>query len=156
MSHNSCQVQAASNCDGWDWVDNVCPLWSYCHTIHWTERPRLDWRNEQGFLLVSNRILSVYSSTKPNYITPNDYRALPFFFTQLDNKDVYPPEFNFFVDKKMLFKVEVSDGNVNRKWRNYGVKKATDDVEIIDEFIKKYSLIKVIISCQFTSRNLSI
>jgi len=71
-------------------------------------------------------------------------RTTLFFFTQPDNKDVYPLEFNFFVDKKMLFKVEVSDGNVNRKWRNYGVKKATDDVEIIDEFIKKYSS-KVII-----------
>lgn len=69
---------------------------------------------------------------------------------------MYPPEFNFFVDKKMLFKVEVSDGNVNRKWRNYGVKKATDDVEIIDEFIKKYSLIKVIIFCHFTCRSISI
>lgn len=56
----------------------------------------------------------------------------------------------------MLFKVEVSDGNVNRKWRNYGVKKATDDVEIIDEFIKKYSLIKVIIFCHFTCRSISI
>jgi len=78
-----------------------------------------------------------------------------FFFTQPDNKDVYPPEFNFFVDKKMLFKVEVSDGNVNRKWRNYGVKKATDDVEIIDEFIKKYSS-KVIIFWQFTSRSILI
>jgi len=37
-----------------------------------------------------------------------------------------------------LFKVEVSDDNVNRKWRNYGVKRATDDVEVINEFIKKY------------------
>jgi hypothetical protein len=60
---------------------------------------------------------------------------------QPENKSVeYPLDFNFFVDKKMLFKVEVSDGNVNRKWRNYGVKRATDEVEVIDEFIKKYNI----------------
>ena len=60
---------------------------------------------------------------------------------QPENKSIgYPIDFNFFVDKKMLFKVEVSDGNINRKWRNYGVKRATDDVEVINEFIKKYNL----------------
>jgi len=40
----------------------------------------------------------------------------------------------------MLFKVEVSDVNVNKNWRNYGVKKATDDVAVITEFISKYNI----------------
>jgi len=60
---------------------------------------------------------------------------------QPENKSVERPlDFNFFVDKKLLFMVEVSDGNVNRKWRNYGVKRATDEVKVINEFMKKYNL----------------
>jgi len=70
----------------------------------------------------------------------NHYK-LPFNLVQPENKSInYPLDFNFFMDKILLFKVEVSDVNVNRKWRNYGVKRATDEVEVINEFIKKYNL----------------
>jgi len=57
------------------------------------------------------------------------------------NKDAeYPPEFNIFVDKQILFKVEVSEGNVKKKYRNYTVKRATDDVSIIEQFMSKHNL----------------
>ena len=61
------------------------------------------------------------------------------------NKDVdYPPEFNMFIDKQVLFKVEVSDGNIKKKYRNYAVKKASDDLSIIEQFMSKHN-IKVLI-----------
>jgi len=40
----------------------------------------------------------------------------------------------------MLFKVEVSKGNVNYKWRNYGVKKATEDRDIINQFMTRHDI----------------
>jgi len=40
----------------------------------------------------------------------------------------------------MLFKVEVSKGNVNYRWRNYAVKKATMDDDIIQQFLHKHNL----------------
>jgi len=40
----------------------------------------------------------------------------------------------------MLFKVEVSRGNVNYKWRNYAFKKATDEEDIINQFLNKHNL----------------
>ena len=45
-----------------------------------------------------------------------------------------------FIDKQMLFKVEVSRGNVNYKWRNYAVKKATDEPDIIQQFLAKHNI----------------
>jgi hypothetical protein len=38
------------------------------------------------------------------------------------------------------FKVEVSKGNINYRWRNYAVKKATTEDNIIQEFLTKHNL----------------
>jgi len=58
-----------------------------------------------------------------------------------ENKDDdYPAEFKVFLDKQILFKVEVSEGNVTRKYRNYAVKKATDDADTIAGFLSKHKL----------------
>lgn len=40
----------------------------------------------------------------------------------------------------MLFKVEVSKGNINYRWRNYAVKKATTEDNIIQQFLTKHNL----------------
>lgn len=44
------------------------------------------------------------------------------------------------IDKQILFKVEVGEGNVVKKYRNYAVKKASDDVGVIEQFMFKYNL----------------
>jgi len=44
------------------------------------------------------------------------------------------------IDKQVLFKVEVGEGNVVKKYRNYAVKKASDDVGVIEQFMSKYNL----------------
>ena len=52
----------------------------------------------------------------------------------------YPPEFDAFVDKLMLFKVEVSDANLFRNWRNYTVKKLTNNEDIFNQFITLHGI----------------
>jgi hypothetical protein len=44
------------------------------------------------------------------------------------------------IDKQILFKVEVGEGNVVKKYRNYAVKKASDDVGVIEQFMFMYDL----------------
>jgi hypothetical protein len=44
------------------------------------------------------------------------------------------------LDKQVLFKVEVGEGNIIKKYRNYTVKKASDDVDVIEQFMSKYNL----------------
>jgi hypothetical protein len=39
-----------------------------------------------------------------------------------------------FVDKRILFKVEVTDANLYRNWRGYTVKKLSFDDDIINRF----------------------
>jgi hypothetical protein len=39
-----------------------------------------------------------------------------------------------FVEKRMLFKVEVTDANLYRNWRSYTVKKFSDENDIIGCF----------------------
>jgi hypothetical protein len=39
-----------------------------------------------------------------------------------------------FINKRMLFKVEVTDANLYRNWRGYTVKKLSDDDDIIKRF----------------------
>ncbi|PNY15141.1 replication protein A 70 kDa DNA-binding subunit [Trifolium pratense] len=46
----------------------------------------------------------------------------------------YPPQLDMFVNKWMLFKVEVSDANLYRNWRGYNVKKVTSDDNVISQF----------------------
>ena len=63
-----------------------------------------------------------------------------FILDQGNKDDEYPAEFKVLVDKQFLFKVEVSEGNVHKKYRNYAVKKATDDADAIAQFTSKYNL----------------
>jgi len=53
---------------------------------------------------------------------------------------VYPTELDAFVDKRMLFKVEVGDGNLHRSWRSYTVKKLTQEDDIINRFLTLHGL----------------
>lgn len=53
---------------------------------------------------------------------------------------VYPPELDIFVDKRMLFKVEVGDANLFRNWRSYTVKKLTQDDNIINQFLSLHGI----------------
>ncbi|KAK2413153.1 hypothetical protein QL285_035892 [Trifolium repens] len=48
---------------------------------------------------------------------------------------VYPLELNVFVEKKMLFKGEVSDANLFHNWHSYIVKKLTEDENIANQFL---------------------
>jgi hypothetical protein len=52
----------------------------------------------------------------------------------------YPTDFDVLLDKQILFKVEVGEGNIMKKYRNYTVKKASDDVGVIEQFMSKYNL----------------
>jgi hypothetical protein len=52
----------------------------------------------------------------------------------------YPTDFDVLLDKQVLFKVEVGEGNIIKKYRNYTVKKASDDVDVIEQFMSKYNL----------------
>lgn len=39
----------------------------------------------------------------------------------------YPNEFDIVVGKQMLFKVGITDGNLMHNWRNYAVKRTSDE-----------------------------
>jgi len=54
---------------------------------------------------------------------------------QPNNSSDYPSDLDCFVGKQMLFKVEVSDGNLLHNWRNYVVKRTTDDEDVINRFV---------------------
>ncbi|KAK2352284.1 hypothetical protein QL285_096593 [Trifolium repens] len=56
------------------------------------------------------------------------------------NSGAYPHELNVFVNKRMLFKVEVTDANLFRNWRGYAVKKLSSDEEIINRFTTLYGI----------------
>ncbi|CAJ2672071.1 unnamed protein product [Trifolium pratense] len=52
----------------------------------------------------------------------------------------YPRELDMFVNKWMLFKVEVTDANLYRNWRGYNVKKVTSDEDIIKRFTSLHGI----------------
>ncbi|WJX72997.1 hypothetical protein P8452_56824 [Trifolium repens] len=57
------------------------------------------------------------------------------------NQDLaYPPELDTFVNKRMLFKVDVTDANLLRNCRTYTVRKMTEDEEIIKRFMSHHAL----------------
>ncbi|KAK2423220.1 replication protein A 70 kDa DNA-binding subunit [Trifolium repens] len=57
------------------------------------------------------------------------------------NQDLaYPPELDTFVNKRMLFKVDVTDANLLRNCRTYTVRKMTEDEEIIERFMSHHAL----------------
>ena len=60
--------------------------------------------------------------------------------TQANSSREYSADLDVLLDKQMLFKVEVSRGNINYGWRNYAVNRATFDGNIIQQFIKKHEL----------------
>jgi hypothetical protein len=66
----------------------------------------------------------------------------------LHSKDsvTYPPELDTLVRKLMLFKVELTDGNLAHNWRNYSVKCATDDKDLIKKFMTLHKIKVVRIS----------
>ncbi|XP_058741609.1 uncharacterized protein LOC131613995 [Vicia villosa] len=59
-----------------------------------------------------------------------------------DNNDVtlWPAVFNSLLDKTMLFKIHVSDGNIEKKWQSYTVVKITTDQNLIDQFKMKHDI----------------
>ncbi|WJX20412.1 hypothetical protein P8452_09972 [Trifolium repens] len=56
------------------------------------------------------------------------------------NSRSYPPQLEVFINKRMLFKVEVTDANLYRNWRGYTVKKLTDDEDIINRFTSLHGI----------------
>jgi membrane protein required for beta-lactamase induction len=61
----------------------------------------------------------------------------------------YPPDLDIFVDKRALFKVEVSDANLFRNWQSFTVKKLTLDDDTINRFLTLHGLnVRVILSLQ--------
>lgn len=63
---------------------------------------------------------------------------------QASNSLGCPSELDVLVGKKMLFKVEVTDGNLHHSWRNYGVKRTLDDSELIKQFMMRHKLNAII------------
>jgi hypothetical protein len=55
-----------------------------------------------------------------------------------------------FVNKRMLFKVEVTDANLYRNWRGYTVKKVSGEEDIINRFTQLHG-INVSYICLLTS-----
>jgi len=56
------------------------------------------------------------------------------------NSSGYPQELDGLVGKHMLFKVEITDANLVHSWRNYGVKRTSDDADLIKKFTEKYNI----------------
>ncbi|KAK2371204.1 hypothetical protein QL285_084180 [Trifolium repens] len=52
----------------------------------------------------------------------------------------FPSELDVFVNKRMLFKVEVTDANLYRNWRGYTVKKLSDEETIITRFTELHGI----------------
>ncbi|RHN41361.1 putative nucleic acid-binding protein [Medicago truncatula] len=52
----------------------------------------------------------------------------------------YPKELGLLVGKQMLFKVEITDWNLVHNWRNHGVKRTSDDADLIKRFIEKHNI----------------
>lgn len=40
----------------------------------------------------------------------------------------------------MLFKVEFTDGNLKHNWRNYAVKRSSDDANLITQFVTVHKI----------------
>lgn len=48
-----------------------------------------------------------------------------------------PPDFHEFLDKPLLFKVEIVEGNVAQHWQHFAVRRVTADESIIGSFINQ-------------------
>lgn len=56
------------------------------------------------------------------------------------SSDDYPTDLNVLIGKTMLFKVEISNGNLLHGWQNYGVKRTSNDADLIKKFVKHHDL----------------
>lgn len=52
----------------------------------------------------------------------------------------YPSELDNFIGKQMLFKVEITDGNLLHNWRNYVVKRTSGNADLIKQFISPHKI----------------
>ncbi|RHN57848.1 hypothetical protein MtrunA17_Chr5g0444831 [Medicago truncatula] len=59
---------------------------------------------------------------------------------QANNSLGCPKELGLLVGKQMLFKVEITDWNLVHNWRNHGVKRTSDDADLIKRFIEKHNI----------------
>ncbi|WJX65469.1 hypothetical protein P8452_50127 [Trifolium repens] len=58
-----------------------------------------------------------------------------------DHRDKpFPTQLDVFVNKRVLFKVEVTDANLYRNWRGYTVKKLSDEEDIINRFTELHGI----------------
>jgi len=53
---------------------------------------------------------------------------------QVNINKQYPSELDAFIGKEMLFKVEITYGNLLHSWRNYAIKRTSDDANLIGRF----------------------
>lgn len=51
----------------------------------------------------------------------------------------YPADLDIFVDKKMLFEVEITDGKLKHGWRTM-LKRVSDDVDLIKRFVTLHNI----------------
>ncbi|WJX95943.1 hypothetical protein P8452_77206 [Trifolium repens] len=84
------------------------------------------------FILFDRVVTQVVGRTAQDLldsINDADHRVKPF-----------PSQLDVFVNKRILFKVEVTDANLYRNWRGYTVKKLSDDEEIINRFTELHGI----------------
>ena len=62
------------------------------------------------------------------------------FIDQNINNSGYPSDLEIFLGKQMLFKVEITDGNLKHNWRNYTVKRTSDDPDLIKQFVALHNI----------------
>ncbi|KAK2410175.1 replication protein A 70 kDa DNA-binding subunit [Trifolium repens] len=82
--------------------------------------------------IMFDRVVAQFIGRTAQDLLDTANRVNPYFFCP--NSGAYPNELDVFVNKRMLFKVEVTDANLFRNWRGYAVKKLTSDEEIINRF----------------------
>jgi len=61
-------------------------------------------------------------------------------FCQNNNNSGYPSALEIFIGKHMLFKVEITDGNLKHNWRNYTVKRTSNDPDLIKKFVDLHKI----------------
>jgi hypothetical protein len=52
----------------------------------------------------------------------------------------YPIELDTFIGKQMLFKVEITNGNLKHNCTNYVVKRTSDNADLINQFIAHHKI----------------
>jgi hypothetical protein len=52
----------------------------------------------------------------------------------------FPKEIDNLLGKRMLFKVDIKDGNIIHNWRNFTARRVTDDAGIIKQFMELHKI----------------